>query len=254
MSFFDVDGQPVDVPPPDARAYDPIGRWQGGRYGRNAFTRGTAAEVDELWTRLRLAPGDEVLDVGCGDGRHSAALAARGVVAIGVDRSLEVLTGGEHEHRRHHRVCADGAALPLARNAVAAALSLCQGAFGCEPALDRRVLSELQRVVRPGGRLALTAYSLAFAARYATQGDALDLVAGVHHHRPAVRGEDGADRRFDLWTTAYSPAHLLELVRSHGFRPESVSGCEPGRYGAAPPTVQDPELLVVATREVLDVE
>jgi SAM-dependent methyltransferase len=47
----------------------------------------TIAECDFLERELRLAPGARVLDVPCGDGRHAAALAARGYRLTGVDVS-----------------------------------------------------------------------------------------------------------------------------------------------------------------------
>ena len=51
----------------------------GPAYLRNAFTKGTEQEVDFLVDALGLEPGMRVLDVGCGPGRHSLALARRGI-------------------------------------------------------------------------------------------------------------------------------------------------------------------------------
>src|SRR5690606_8010785 len=43
----------------------------GEAYLRYSFTYGTAQEVEFLIDALALQPGDRVLDVGCGPGRHS---------------------------------------------------------------------------------------------------------------------------------------------------------------------------------------
>jgi SAM-dependent methyltransferase len=51
----------------------------------------TRAEADFLQQRLRVAPPARVLDVPCGGGRHSLALAARGFRLTGVDLSPEFL-------------------------------------------------------------------------------------------------------------------------------------------------------------------
>ncbi|HVT58892.1 MAG TPA: methyltransferase domain-containing protein [Thermoanaerobaculia bacterium] len=51
----------------------------------------TSAEADFLVAALRLAPGAQVLDVPCGDGRLSVELAARGYLVAGVDFSAELL-------------------------------------------------------------------------------------------------------------------------------------------------------------------
>ncbi len=51
----------------------------------------TRAEADFLQERLRVSPPARVLDVPCGGGRHSLALAARGFRLTGVDLSPEFL-------------------------------------------------------------------------------------------------------------------------------------------------------------------
>jgi SAM-dependent methyltransferase len=51
----------------------------------------TAAEIDFVARHLGLAPGARVLDVPCGSGRHTLALAARGYRVTGVDLSTEAI-------------------------------------------------------------------------------------------------------------------------------------------------------------------
>jgi SAM-dependent methyltransferase len=51
----------------------------------------TRADVDFLWTHLRLSPGARVLDVPCGAGRLTLPLAERGCMMTGVDVSQEFL-------------------------------------------------------------------------------------------------------------------------------------------------------------------
>ena len=59
----------------------------GEAYLKYSFTRGTRQEVDFLIEVLDLRPGQRVLDVGCGPGRHAYALAEKGIAVHGVDIS-----------------------------------------------------------------------------------------------------------------------------------------------------------------------
>lgn len=64
-------------------------------YDENIFTKNTVAEVDFLLEELSLRPGDCILDVGCGTGRHSIELARRGYTVTGLDLSAEMLARAE---------------------------------------------------------------------------------------------------------------------------------------------------------------
>ena len=56
----------------------------------------TTAEIDFVEERLGLTPGSRVVDVPCGSGRHSIALAERGHTVTGLDISAEAI---EHARR-----------------------------------------------------------------------------------------------------------------------------------------------------------
>lgn len=75
------------------------------QYLQNKFTNNTVAEVDFLLRELALAPQSEILDVGCGVGRHAIELARRGHNVTGIDISagmLDEARRGEARRRECH--------------------------------------------------------------------------------------------------------------------------------------------------------
>lgn len=57
----------------------------------NALALDRAADLDRIWNALRLQPGDQMLDAGCGSGQFALALAERGASVTGVDLSPEMI-------------------------------------------------------------------------------------------------------------------------------------------------------------------
>lgn len=128
----------------DSRApshwYQPIAEFLGDAYLRNAFTFGTAQEIDFLTGELGFgdaAAGDDVriLDAGCGPGRHSLELARRGHTVDGIDiapRFVELAAQAacsEGLDRRARFWVADIADLNV-EGRYRAVTCLCQGGFG----------------------------------------------------------------------------------------------------------------------------
>ena len=130
-----------------------------------------------------------------------------------------------------------------------AAICLCQGGFGLfggrdEPDVFRRIA----RTLTQGGRLALSAFSSAFAVRFLEDGETFDPATGVLHERSLVRDPDGNEREFDLWTTCFTARELESARTMGGPRGRRGPRGHPGEYRAQPPTLVDPELLLLARR------
>lgn len=51
----------------------------------------TKAEVDFILSQVNLKPGDSLLDIGCGSGRHAIELAQRGFLVVGIDPSKTMI-------------------------------------------------------------------------------------------------------------------------------------------------------------------
>ncbi len=131
--------------------------WGDGAYELTA--RALAPAGDLVVERAGVASGDIVVDVGCGTGNAALAAARRGARVTGVDPAQRLL---EVAHRRAREdgldvrfVEGDAAALPLADDAFDAAISVFAVIF-CPDGPG--AVRELVRVVRPGGRIAVTTW------------------------------------------------------------------------------------------------
>jgi hypothetical protein len=70
----------------------------------------------------------------------------------------------------------------------------------------------------------------------------------VLHEVAMVRGPDGVDAPFDLWTTCFSTRELELLADRAGLSDVEVHGVTPGAYRAQAPTLDHHELLLLARR------
>jgi SAM-dependent methyltransferase len=226
--------------------------WAPGTTRIQAFTYGTEQEVAFLFERLDLRAGSRVLDVGCGPGRHSLALARRGVDVVGIDHSDEFVklaheAAAAEELNVEFRI-ADVRELDE-HGDFDAVICLCQGGFGLLGGReDEGLLARFAAALRPGGRLALSAFHVAFAVRFLESGDQFDPATGVNHERATLRDPNGAESEFDLWTTCFTPRELRLMAADAELVVESVSGVAPGKYGDDPPRLVHPELLLLAAR------
>jgi len=146
----------------------------------NAFWRAavppeaTDAEIDFLVRTTGLRPGDNVLDVCCGSGRHVLALARHGYHVTGIDVSAEAIAYARRA------TAAEGLTVDLRVGDVRTLptdvrtdVAICMGnAFGyLEHEGTQAFLADLAKIVRPGGALVL---DYGFAAESMLPGVALE--------------------------------------------------------------------------------
>ncbi|WP_341256887.1 demethylmenaquinone methyltransferase [Gordonia malaquae] len=144
-----LDKQPADV----AEMFDGVAR----RY--DITNTVLSFGQDRLWRRntrraLALRPRDVVLDLAAGTAVSTTELAASGATVVAADFSLGMLRAGVR--RAVPKVAADALHLPFADASFDAATI----SFGLRNVNDVPLaLSELKRVLKPGGRLVICEFS-----------------------------------------------------------------------------------------------
>lgn len=149
--------------------------------------RGTAALLEPLGLT-----GRRVLDVGCGAGRWTLAVAARGAEAVGLDLSADLLAAARRAGVER-LVRGDMRWLPFAPAAFD--LVLCMfTTFGyfATPGEDRAAIAEMARVVRPDGAILLDLLNPATARRTLVPESVRDAGRFTVHERRRL--EDGGER------------------------------------------------------------
>jgi len=162
------------------------------------------------WVALR---GARVLDVGCGGGILSEALAAAGAEVLGIDLAARVLEVARlHRHESGLRV----EYREVSVEALAAEMPSAFDAITCMEMLEHvpdpgSVVAACAALLRPGGRLVLSTLNrtpLAFGVAIVGAEYALNLLPrGTHHYSQFIR-----------------PSELAHAIRRAGLELVDVSG------------------------------
>jgi SAM-dependent methyltransferase len=217
--------------------------WFAQAPGRPPFSR--LIPFDELASR-------DVLEIGCGTGVHAALLARAGARVTAVDltptaveltRRRLALKGLEAEVSE-----ADAEALPYANSSFDFVWSW--GVIHHSERTDR-VIAEIARVLRPGGRVGLMVYhrhSVTFWVNYFL-------------YRGVLRGgllQEGPDALADHWSDGVIARHYTRRTLTEAFQPwfDDVSTEVMGQLGEAvplPARVRRPvaRLVPVAAQQAL---
>ncbi|TDP44898.1 class I SAM-dependent methyltransferase [Zavarzinia compransoris] len=139
---------------------DRIARRPAGWLGRALYRKalGHRPGFDAVLREVPPAPGEHILDVGCGGGAFLARVLATGASACGFDHSTDMLATTADQNAaavaagRLHLDQGDAGALPYADGRFDRVYCLNAFFFFPDPA---RATAEMARVLKPGGTLAI---------------------------------------------------------------------------------------------------
>jgi SAM-dependent methyltransferase len=183
--------------------------WSLGEYERTAARLEPVAA--QVIRRAALGKGEEVLDLGCGTG-NAAVLAARaGARVIGLDAASRLLqvarSRAAAERLPATFVEGDFHTLDFPASSFDAVVSVFAAIFG-DP---ERILPEVFRVLRPGGRVVL--------ATWLPEGTMEAMIAGIMATMSEVSG-----MAFPPPFPWHDPAALAPLVEPHGMSVSAEDG------------------------------
>ncbi len=229
-------------------------------YQNEEFTKNTDFEIQFIQEELALPKGASILEVGCGTGRHTIPLTAKGYAVTGVDISGVMLD----EARK--AAASAGVSIDLVHanimdfkphKAYDAALCLCEGALcllGSDDdpfTRDEEVLGKICSALKPGGKFIVNILN---ACRYLrmhtdeeiTQGkfDLLTLTVNNDEVFDTPKGPihmHGRER-------VYTQAEFVGMMKRAGFFVEHVWGGTAGSWLRQPMKLDEYEFMVIARR------
>jgi SAM-dependent methyltransferase len=200
----------------------------------------TLREVEFIEESLGVKPGGQVLDVGCGYGRHAIELVQRGLDVTGLDLSLPLLLRAADEAQKRavsvNFVHADMREMAFEKQFDGIYCMLTSfGYFDEETNL--RVAEGIGRALKPGGRFLLDLVNRDYVAgdlpsRVWWEGNGCVVLEEVDFnfhtsriltHRSIVF-EDGRQIEQEISVRAYSLHEIGRLLRQAGFRVLDISG------------------------------
>ena len=200
----------------------------------------TQSEAEFVIEAMNLAPGAQVLDVGCGYGRHAMELAARGFHVVGLDLSTPLLVrGGEEAHRRGltiNFVRGDMRELDF-ENQFDAAYSLFSTFGYFDDEANKKTLQNIARALKPNGKLLIEILNRDYViadlpTRVWWEGDGCVVLEEVELNyfssriqvNRSVVFDDGRQLEQEISVRAYSLHEVGKLMHAAGFRVLEVSG------------------------------
>lgn len=224
----------------------------------------TEEQAEFIVRTLGLRPGQQVLDVCCGPGRHALALARRGIHVTAVDKNPALLA----EARRRARALglevrwlqADVRNLPPLGPFSGAICLFASWGYLDDPLQDGQVLSAISQRLRPGGRLLLDVPSVPWLQAH-PRGRTLAVAGGVairevHTYDPVdgilraewrIRRRGQGSRTTTLTCRIYPLPQLEAMLARAGLMLEAAFG----GFDGVPLSSARPRCLLVVRRPVL---
>jgi SAM-dependent methyltransferase len=223
-----------------------------------------STDVEQIVKLVGLAPPASVLDLCCGQGRHSLELARRGFAVTAVDRTAAYLEeGGRRADTQNLKIEFVKKVIRLfcRPNAFDTALNL-YTSFGYfdDPQEDRNVLLNVHRSLKPGGTLVMDLIGKEVLARifrerdWNAEGDAICLRetkvsrdwGWIDSRWILLKGT--SRQEFSISHRLYSGTELAKLLRECGF----VSVRILGDFAGAPYDHKAKRLVAIARKPDAD--
>ncbi|MBN1154710.1 class I SAM-dependent methyltransferase [candidate division KSB1 bacterium] len=238
-------------------------------YDNEAFTQGTIGECDFIEKEINFDKTKNILDIGCGTGRHSIELSKRGYMVTGIDLSEAQLKRARQkaaaqsltlEFKKHD------ARTPHFNNTFDLVIMLCEGGFTLMETdeMNYQILQNAARALKPRGKLIFTSLNGLFPLFHSIKqfhaADQKEDVASYHNNKFNLMtfrdhsitefvDDAGNKRSIESNERYYVPCEITWLLKSLDFKTVEIFGAKLGAFSRNDQlTTEDFEMLVVAVK------
>ncbi len=240
-------------------------RWQeffkheADQYDNEPFTQATKEEIEFLIEQVQIPQGALILDMGCGTGRHSVALAQHGFSVTGVDLSEHMLEKARARAAAAHTnvtfVQCDAMTF-RSEPVFDAAIGLCEGAMGLlgqgdDPIeRDLTVLRNIHAALKPNGQLIVNALNVFRVARkvgHDEEAKTFDVMSQTTLNTMVFETPKGPVK-IPCRERMYTPTEFTLMLRAAGFSVEHIWGGTAGNWRREPMDLDEYELMAIARK------
>ena len=236
-------------------------------YEKEDFTKGTLQEVSFIEKEKKHDKRINILDVGCGTGRHAIELAKRGYKVTGIDLSPSQLK------RAAGKAKAAGVKVEFLqrdarnfnfKNKYGLVIMLCEGGFSLMETdeEDYRILENCAESLKKDGKFVFTTLNALFPlvnslkkflndSSVTTKTPKLSFNVSTLREISVmeVKDDSGVKKVLHCNERFYMPSELSWMLKTLGFRKIEVFGCTVGKFRRkAKPSPKEFELLVIAEK------
>jgi SAM-dependent methyltransferase len=250
--------------------YEELFENYGVQYDREVFTKGTTGECDFIEQEVGRNKSLQILDIGCGTGRHLIELAKRGYTHLtGVDLSESLLTKATEKAAASHLEIrfqkADARQLTFG-NEFDLVIMICEGAFPLMETdeMNYQILQNASKALKRDGKFIFTTLNGLFPLFHSVkdflasakgdgnavyENNSFDLMTFRDHNTTIIDDDSGMKMELQCNERYYVPSEITWMLKSLGFVTIEIFGAKLGAFSRKDKlTTEDFEMLVVAEK------
>ncbi|HZW38335.1 MAG TPA: class I SAM-dependent methyltransferase [Ignavibacteriaceae bacterium] len=239
------------------------------KYENEVYTQGTLGECDFIEKEINCNKNINILDIGCGTGRHSIELAKRGYKVTGVDLSQAQLKRAK-ENASNAGVnvnfqIQDARNLPF-KNEFDLAIMLCEGGFSLMETdeMNFQILQSASNALKDKGKFIFTTLNGLFPLFHSvndfyknntkegnstSESLSFDIMTFRDYNKTSFVDDDGNEKEISANERYYVPSEITWQLKSLGFKKIDICGAKLGAYSRNDKlTTEDFEMLVIAEK------